>query len=1031
MSIASVSVKRPIATAMVYLIIVVFGAVSFRQLPVDLLPPIEFPELNIQVDYGNVGPEEMELIVTERIENGVSGVPNLEEITSQSGEGRAEISLRFAQGTNLDEAANDVRAALDRVRDELPDEIDPPRIGKFDPNQFPVVILGARSNRPLAELTRLLEREIVRSFEQIAGVGAIDVWGGVYREVNIDLARERLTAYELTPGDVAAALSRENVNLPGGNVREGLRDLYVRSIGEFESVGQIADTVVTVVDGNAVRVRDVAEVEFGYQDIGRYTEIADVPTVRIAIRKQTGANTVEVARRVVEEVERINASRPDLNIQVITNQSDFIQGSIDAVRNSAIWGGILAVIVLFAFLRNASATFVIAVAIPISIVATFGLIFFGGLTLNQMSFGGIALGVGLIVDNSIVVLENIFRQRQRGLSHTESALVGTRQVTGAIIAATMTTSVIFIPVVFMQSVTGMLFKELALVVVFALMCSLLVALTLVPMLASRFLTVLPDDPDPAKRPLLQRWFERLESRYARIVDGALRHRVTVAFATVALLTAALVTLPTIPVELAPQTDGDGLSVQMRMDDGTNISVIYQYSRLLDQAVRDVVNPADAKFITNDIRNNRASVEISLVPPDERSMSSQALADRIREHVGNSIPGAEVRVNAESGLWILRRLFQAGGEDDAGSIQLQLRGYDQAMAERLVDQVIARIETLPGVTDADASSRERRPEQNVRFDRERMSRLGIGVQDVAQAMQASVGGRRAGMYRVDGEEYDITVRFRPEDRFSIGDIDSISIRTAEGILPISALVTQETARGPTGIQRVDGQRVNYITANLEAGVPLGDAVKSIQGALADIPMPEGFSLYFGGEYEEQQRAQRDFLLAILMAVVLIYMVMAAQFERFIDPLIVMFSVPLAIVGVVPALLLTGTTLNLQSLMGVVMLIGIVVNNAIVLVDYINLLRREEGMSVHDAVVEAARLRLRPILMTTTTTVLGLMPLAIGVGTGAEIQAALARVVIGGLLASTLITLVLIPAVYITVANLVGRIRPVPVAQGAVS
>lgn len=1019
MTIASVSVKRPIATTMVYLIIVIFGIVSFRYLPVDLLPPLENPELSIRVNYGNVGPEEMELIITQRIENGVSGVPNLEEISSQSGEGQAEVSLRFSQGTNLDEAANDVRAALDQVRDELPDEAGAPQIRKFDPNQFPIVFIGAKSDRPLDELTRVLEREIVQYFEQIDGVGAIDVWGGIYREVNIDIVRERLMAYELTVADISGALARENVNLPGGNVREGMRDLYVRSIGEFENIDQIASTVVTVVDGNPVRVRDLAEVDFGYQDIGRYTEVEGVPALRIAIRKQTDANTVEVARLVREEVERLNRLRSDLDLTVIMDTSDFIQGSISAVKNSALWGGLLAVIVLLAFLRNVSATFVIAVAIPISIIATFGLIYFNALTLNQMSFGGIALGVGLIVDNSIVVLENIFRQRQRGVSSEASALIGTRQVTGAIIAATLTTSVIFIPVVFMQTVTGRLFQELALVVVFALVCSLFVALTLVPMLASRFLALKPDNPDPAKRPKLQRAFEALESRYAGVVDAALRHRPTVFVVCGLMLAGALLVFRSIPVELAPQTDGDQLQVEMRMDDGTNISVIYRYAEILDEAVRSVVNPADIRSYSKEVRNNRAAIEMAMVPPDERSMSTQAMADAVRERLGNSIPGARIRVSAESGLWILRRIFRSGG-DDSGSIEIQLRGYDQAVAESLVERIITRIQTVPGVTDADASNRERRPEQNIRFDRERMSQLGIGVQDVAAAMQTSVGGRRAGMYRLNGDEYDITVRFRPEDRVSVNDIDNVAVRTAEGILPISSLVTQETGRGPTSIRRVDGQRVNFITANLEEGIPLGEAVTRIENVLADIGLPEGFSLYFGGEYEEQQQAQRDFLLAILMAVALIYMVMAAQFERFIDPLIVMFSVPLALIGVVPTMLLTGTTLNLQSAMGIVMLIGIVVNNAIVLVDYINLLRREQHMPVREAVIEAARLRLRPILMTTTTTILGLMPLAIGVGTGAEIQAALARVVVGGLLASTLITLVLIPVVYITVANVLERV-----------
>lgn len=1023
MSIASISVKRPIATTMVYLIVVVLGLISFRFLPVDLLPPIEFPQLQVEVGYNNVGPEEMELIVTERLENAVAGVPNLEEVTSQSSQGRAEVSLRFAQGTNLDAAANDVRAALDRTRNELPDDITPPRVRKFDPNQFPIVMIGVRSERPLAETTQLLERELVRAFEQIPGVGAIDVWGGVHREVNVDLIRERLLAYQITAGDVVTALGQENANLPGGNVREGLSDLYVRSIGEFQNVDEIRNTAITVVDGNPIRVGDVANVTFGHEEIGRYTEIGNVPAVRLAIRKQTGANTVAVASSIRDEVARLNENRDDVQLQVITDQSTFIQDSIDNVRNSAIWGGVLAIVVLLAFLRSASATFVIAVAIPISIVATFGLIYFNGLTLNQMSFGGIALGVGLIVDNSIVVLENIFRQRQRGADREQSALVGTRQVTGAIIAATLTTSVIFLPVVFMQSVTGSMFQELALVVVFALLCSLLVALTLVPMLANRFLKVNPDelDAESGRRKRGHRWFARIESRYAQLVDGALRHRATVGVVTVLLLGGSIALFPLVSFELAPQTDGDELDINMDMDDGTNISIMYRYLQLLDEAVRDELRPDEARYVTNEVRNNNGSVEVALTPPGQRGRSTQELADAIRERVENTIPGADIRVNAESGLWILERLFRSGGGDGGGSLQMELRGYNRDTAQRLSEQIVDRVETVPGIADVEARSEERRPEQNVRFDRERMAELGVGIREVAGALQTSIGGRTAGLYRVGGDEYDINVRFRPEDRFSTRDIGNVSVRTNEGIVPLSSLTTQETGRGPQEIRRIEGQRVNYISANLNSGVPLGEAVERIRQALDDVAIPEGFTLSFGGQYEEQQRAQSDFVIAILMALALIYMVMAAQFERFVDPLIVMFSVPLAIVGVLPTMVLTGTTLNLQSFMGIVMLIGIVVNNAIVLVDYINLLRREQGMAVREAVVEAGRLRLRPILMTTSTTVLGLLPLAIGAGAGAELQAALARVVIGGLMASTLITLVLIPVVYFTTANAGERLR----------
>jgi HAE1 family hydrophobic/amphiphilic exporter-1 len=419
-------------------------------------------------------------------------------------------------------------------------------------------------------------------------------------------------------------------------------------------------------------------------------------------------------------------------------------------------------------------------------------------------------------------------------------------------------------------------------------------------------------------------------------------------------------------------------------------------------------------MTKDVRNNRANVDLTLKPPHERGATTTEIADAIRENVANTIPGANIWVQAESGLRVLRQLFQSGG-NQGSSLELQLRGYDLEVAEQLAQTIAQRIERVAGVEDVDASNRERRPQRDVMFDRERISQLGIGVQDIAVAIQTSVGGRRAGVYRVGGEEYDINVRLRPEDRMSALDLQNIGVRTSAGILPVSALITQETGRGPNTISRIDGQRVSYITANLEEGVALGEAVGRIREALADLNMPAGFSVYFGGEYEEQQKAQRDFLLAILTAILLIYMVMAAQFERFIDPLIVMAAVPTAAVGVVPAMLLTGTTFNLQSLMGVVMLTGIAVNGAIVLVDYINMLRREQGMSVRAAVVEAGRLRLRPIMMTTATTVLGLLPLSFAIGAGAELQAALARVVVGGLIASTLITLVLIPAIYVMVAE----------------
>lgn len=1019
MKITEVAVHRPIATSMVFLIVIVIGIMGLRFLPVDLLPPIEYPQLTVRTEYPNVGPEEIERIITDRVENAIAGVPNVEKVRSESEEGQSSVTLEFAQGTNVDEAANDVRAALDRIRDDFPPEVESPRLWKFDPDNFPVVILGARSDRGMAELTRVLEREIAQRFEQIPGVGSVDVWGGVYREVQIRLERDRLASTQLTAQDVQRALERENATLPGGDMREGVRDMYVRTQGEFASLDQISDTIITTVDGMPIRVRDVAHVVDGYEDVSRLVQVDGQPMVRLGIRKQSGANTVEVARAAREVMQQIDRERDDLDMLLIIDQSDFIQDSIDNVQKSALWGGLLAVFVLYVFLRNGSSTFIIASSIPISLIATFGLLYFNGLTLNQMSFGGLALGIGLIVDNAIVVLENVVRLRERGHGLRESALTGTRQVGGAIMASTLTTSVIFLPVVFMNTISGMLFRELALVVVFALICSLLVALTLVPMLASRFLTVQEEGAAGAAPSRFAAWFHRVENGYAERLAVALRHRLWVFAVTVVLFVGAVLLWPLLPVELAPQTDADEIDVELEMAQGTNIAVVNEYLHELEEMVTAAIPADQVRNVSIEIRPGDAEVEIALEDASTRTMESSALADEIRRLVSGRIPGAEVRVRAQSGLWMLRRLFGSG---DGGAVQVELRGYDLELADQVARRVQERMERIPEIQDIQISRREGRPEQNLIVDREKIANLGMTMTQVAEVIQTNVGGGRAGVFREGGEEFPITVRLQPADRLTTLDLANVPVRSGSGeVLPISAVVHTERRRGPTSIERIDGQRVTFVTANLQSGAALGDVLGELQVDLAGLTLPPGFTILFGGEFEEQQRAQRDFMLSIVMAIALIYMVMAAQFERFLDPLIVMVTVPLALVGVVPTLLLTGTSLNVQSLMGIVMLIGIVVNNAIVLVDYINLQRREEGLDVTEAVLESARRRLRPILMTTFTTLLGLLPLSIGSGAGGEIQASLARAVLGGLAVSTLITLVVIPAAYTAAYDGLKKLR----------
>jgi HAE1 family hydrophobic/amphiphilic exporter-1 len=513
---------------------------------------------------------------------------------------------------------------------------------------------------------------------------------------------------------------------------------------------------------------------------------------------------------------------------------------------------------------------------------------------------------------------------------------------------------------------------------------------------------------------------RLERWYTGRLRWALEHRLRILGITAALVGGAALLWPLIPVELAPQTDADEIDVDLEMAEGTNLAVVREYVRRLEALVWEALPRDHVEFVATEVRGSNAGIELKLVPQDRRSISSTQLADDLREALQGRIPGAEVRVRASTGLWILRRIFSAGGGEEA--VEIELRGFDLEQADAIGAEIERRIERLPGITDVRMSRREGQPEERLVFDRERMAELGLTVRDVGRTIQANVGGVEASRLREGGHEYPIRVRLRPDDRFAAADLGGIALRLPSGdVVPLESVVSRQQARGPVEIDRVDGQRVTYINASLETGVPLGEAIEAIRAALGDMELPAGFSIFFGGEYQEQQEARRDFVIAIAMALVLVYMLMAAQFERFLDPLIVMGSVPAALIGVVPALLLTGTTLNMQSVMGLVMLIGIVVNNAIVLVDAINLLRREQDLPTVEAVVEAGRLRLRPILMTTSTTVLGLVPLALGLGAGAEIQAALARVVIGGMTASTLVTLVLIPVTYVSATGMMERMR----------
>lgn len=1018
MSLASASVKRPITTAMFFLIVILLGGIAFSRLPVDLMPELTYPTLTVRTNYPNVGPQEVEDLVTRPIEEAVAAIAGVERIDSTSSEGESSVRVSFTWGTDLDAATDEVRSRIERVRAQLPEEAETPTVFKFDLASFPILFLGVSSSSmdPIA-LREFTEERIERQLERAPGVASINIRGGLRRQIQVNLNRDRMLALGLSADRVTQLLRDENLNRPAGKVEEGNLDVYLRTVGEYRQAQEIGSTVVTVRDGVPIYLRDIADVTEGVEEITSLVRIDGEPGIRIDISKQSGANTVQVARAVLAEVEDINRNFPQVKVISIIDTSQYIRQAIGNVRSSAILGGVLAVLILLFFLRSGRSTLVIATAIPISVMGTFALVYFSGYTLNIMTFGGLALGVGILVDNAIVVLENIFRKREEGLDARACAIQGTQEVALAITASTLTTIAVFLPILFMEGVSGVMYRQLAVVVAFSLGVSLAVALTLIPVLSSRLLK----DGEAHERPrsaAVERfygWSEglltRLEGLYRRSLEWALAHRSQVVLGSLALFLASLLVIPTLGSELLPKTDEGEVRINAEMTVGSNLEVMDQTFRRIEEVVRREVPEAQSMLTNIGGGGWRASgghtgdIRVSLVGLSERERSSEEIANVLREKLAG-IPGVKIRAREGSGLFILNMAF-GGGET---GLTVEVRGYDMQAGYALAEQVQQTLQGVPGVTDVRISRDAGRPERVIRINRDKIARLGLSMDRVAQIIETNLAGSRATVLRKSGREYDIFVRLQEVHRSRLPDLDQVSLVSTSGeTVPLRNVVDISFARGPVLIDRKDQERVIAVTANV-ANRDLGSVAADARQALSAIDEPDGFAVVLGGEYEEQQKAKRQLVIALILAILLVYMVMAAQFENLYDPFVVMFSIPMAAVGVFLTMWLTGTTFNVQSYIGMVMLAGIVVNNAIVLVDYTNLMHREWGVPLLEAVAESGRRRLRPILMTTSTTVLGLVPLAIGLGEGAEVQASMARVVIGGLTVSTLVTLLLVPVLY---------------------
>ncbi|ABR46425.1 acriflavin resistance protein [Alkaliphilus metalliredigens QYMF] len=1021
MSLSKIAVNKPVTTAMLMLVILLLGGISLARLPLDLMPDIEIPVVIVTTSYSGVGPHEMENLVTRPIEDTVATVSDLEAVTSVSSQGSSMVMARFDFGTDMDFAALEMREKVDMARGRLPDGATSPMVMKLDPNAMPVVMLSLSNGADLFELQTLAEDTIQPRLERISGVASVSIIGDYTNEIEIKVDQQQLNAYGIGIDQLTQVISASNMNMPGGTVERGAEKLTIRTMGEFETVEEIGELPITLPSGSIIRLKDVAAVEVIQKEISTISRTNSQNGIGIQIQKQSGTNTVQVANSIDREVEKLRAEHPEFELITIMNQAEYIQDSITSVAKNAVVGGLLAVLVLYVFLRNIGSTLIIATALPISIIATFVLLYFNGITLNMMTLGGLALGVGMLVDNAIVVLENIYRYRSEGHSRKDAAIEGAKEVSMAVSASTLTTIAVFMPIIFVGGITSILFGEFAMTVALSLAASLLVALTLIPMLCSKILkveTAVVGKPTEGMKPkkkrrfpgfyeAFDRGFEALEQTYKKALGWGLRHRKSTVLLAILIFVGSVSSVFFVGVEFMPSADQGEISINVTLPTG---SQLYETDDVLKQ-IEALIEPLEEIEITSTTvggggglggglmgsSENQGSMTVMLLGLSERSRSDVEVADEIRD-LAKDIAGAEISVSTADGMAM-------GGSP----IEIKVKGDDLTVLEGITDDFRRSIRQVEGTRDVETSFTEGIPELQIHINKYEASTYGLTTAQVANAVRSFAFGNTVSQFRESGDETDIVIRGEESIRQDLANLEQLSIQTPMGgTVPLNQVADIHITQGPTAINREDQQRLATVTSDI-SGRDLVSVTRDIEALLVEYEMPEGYLYEIGGENEQLEETFADLILAVVLAVVLVYMIMASQFESLMHPFTIIMSVPLAFSGGLLALFITGRTLNVTAFIGLLMLAGIVINNGIVLVDYINTLR-SSGKERSEAIQIAGPVRLRPILMTTLTTTLAMVPLALGIGEGAEMQAPMATTVIGGLLLSTVLTLLVTPVIY---------------------
>ncbi|NUN10282.1 MAG: efflux RND transporter permease subunit [Ignavibacteriaceae bacterium] len=1023
MNLPEVSVRRPITTIMLFVAILIIGYVSFSRLPIDLFPEIEPPVISVLTQYPGASAQDVELNVSKKIESGLSSVTNLKKVRSTSIDNISVVTLEFEYGTNLDEASNDIRSALEFTKRGLPDDVEDPIIFKFSTNIFPIMFIAVQADQSFEGLNKLVENKITDPLKRVSGVGTIQAFGGPVRQILINVDQKKLEAYNVSVSQIGQALQVENVNLPSGSIKMGELEYNLRVPAEFKDAEEIRNVVVGAQAGRVVYLKDVAEVKDSLRHRTIDIRLGGGKGLQIIVQKQSGANTVQVVNDVKAKLAEIQKELPsDVKIDIVQDTSEFIIYSINNLTEAVLLGGVFVVFVILIFLRKWRATIIIIVTLPVSLIGAFIYLYFTGNTINIISLSSLSIAIGMVVDDAIVILENIIHHIEKGARPREAAVFASSEVGLAVAAATFTIVAVFFPLVFISGIAGILFNQLGFLVTVMILVSLLAAVTLIPMMAAYMLKS-KKLAKPITNPLLkkidsmlEKMLDVLDDFYKGILEKALDHKKTVIVLSLAIFIGSIMLLPFLGTEFIPKSDSSQFQVSLELEPGRRLEETIQYVKEIEDIIRKdfpEVIYISARSGVNDMGfssilfgqnegSNIAGMQLKTTKLDKRNRTIFEMADEMRAKLKHMTGVKNLVINTAGGASFLTGATGA-------AVEVDIIGPDLEESYKVANKLKEQMEKIPGTRDIRIDIGDPRPELQVILQRDKMALTGLNTVMVGNALRNSYYGLTPTKFREMGDEYDVFVSLPPDKKDNITDIENLPLKTMLGTtvrLKDVGKVVQEYS--PPTIKRKEQERVIGVLADV-TGRSLGEVSADIKEYASKLELPPNTVIEYAGQIEQQTDTFQDLFLLLALSVILVYMVMAAQFESLLDPFIIMFSVPFAFSGVFISLFITGTTFSVIAFLGAVLLVGIVVKNAIVLVDFTNI-TRARGVELREAIVYSGRNRLRPVLMTTLTTLLGLLPLAVSTGEGSEIWRPLGLSTIGGLTFSTLITLILVPVLY---------------------